>query len=186
MSSSTHTRAEVLSDGGRICVFIWSSLLLLLLPVAAFGQTISSIAGPAKQDSVMVISGSSFGTKATAAPWKYDDFEDGDVDDLITDGGWSSSTSHGDTPTYDDTHTRTASTMSAYCDFTGSSYLSSFGLITGTRFTEIYIDMWAYTDMADPPSRNWENFSALPGRQPRDSEYVSRHELRTNRRPDAN
>ena len=49
-------------------------LPIIFLATMAMGQTITSVSGTIAQGNTMTIGGSGFGTKTTAAPFKYDDF----------------------------------------------------------------------------------------------------------------
>lgn len=69
-------------------------LLLLMCAVALSGPLPSGVSGEVTQGSSLVVTGADFGTKASAAPYAYDDFEDGVDSDcsVVTepcDPGWT-------------------------------------------------------------------------------------------------
>ncbi len=66
-----------------------STVFFILLVGVANAQTISGISGPVTNDSVVTISGSSFGTKSIPAPVVWDNLEDGTCNTLATVGTWS-------------------------------------------------------------------------------------------------
>lgn len=71
-------------------------LILLLVPVFIFAQSISSIEGTILHDESIVITGSSFGSKSPAAPIKFDDFDDGTDGQAVSTGGYWTVSGTGD------------------------------------------------------------------------------------------
>ena len=62
-------------------------LSLAICTAPAMAQTVSGVSGTVQHGATITISGSSFGTKPTAAPLVYDDIEGGSFDPR-----WSSTT----------------------------------------------------------------------------------------------
>jgi fibronectin type 3 domain-containing protein len=145
---------------------------LVSAPTTWVGQpsgdpSISSVTGDAlSHGETVTISGSSFGSKATAAPVQYDDFEEGSqgADIATTSGttGWNIVSAGGDgagpwsMPIYSSTAAHTGlGMMSRYEGQTGSSRV----LKSGAWTTDMYIDFWwRAVDPADarsPNSKHW-------------------------------
>ncbi len=79
-------------------------LLLTLVPCVAFGQSVTGVSGTISNDEAVTITGSGFGTKSTAAPLRWDTFEDGTVGaDISSQGYWSDD---GEPPTFSNTNQR--------------------------------------------------------------------------------
>jgi len=114
-------------------------LALLLIPALAVGQTISSASYNAAGDS-LTISGSSFGTKSTAAPVVWDNLEDGTCNTTATVGTWSrvgsliisTANARHSNSTYCGTH-----------DFDGEAHAAFRG---GSDSEKWYTQYWFYLD----------------------------------------
>lgn len=146
-------------------------LLLLLLPsVAVSAPAVTSLSGGVTTGQSVTITGTGFGTKSTAAPVKYDDFEDGAVgNDLIAEssGGWETPT--GDV-LYSTTKVRLTGTKSAYQNFTNtySRYIRATPTTFGTT-DSLYFSGWFNFTTSGAPSRNVKilNFGSAAGWQSR-------------------
>src|SRR5215471_10749370 len=143
----------------RLYALLGSVLLAALLLGAAQGVTassglqITSVSGSPNNGVTITVQGQGFGTKATAAPLKWDDFETGANNANIN--GWELD-SAGPTavvPHYSNVVTRTNSHMSSRHDFLNGNWNSSLA-ITGRTFDKVYVDGWVYVDEAPPYSRN--------------------------------
>lgn len=130
---------------------------------AEAAPTITGVSGPAAHGATVTVSGSGFGTKPTAAPLKYDDFEGGALGALIA-NGWHASSQMGFPPIYSNTIVRPNSTRSVRSRFINGEYNSSFGLSNQT-LQELYIDAWYYFDSVAPYSRNHKPFRLHNGSQ---------------------
>lgn len=106
-----------------------------------------------------VISGSSFGSKPTAAPWKFDGFETGSLGAELS--GWDL---YGDAyPIYSQEYLRPSSSRSAKALFNGTSNTSMFGGAPAAGMERIFVDLWYLYEPADPASRNHKLFRLYPG-----------------------
>ncbi len=114
---------------------------------------VASGTGTFSDGSSYTISGSGFGHKNQAAPWKYDNFSSGAPGATLT--GWSllSSNDYGPAidPTYSTDYLRPNSTRSAECHFENLQYASNFGLISAQQTTKYYIDGWYLEYQQDFP-----------------------------------
>jgi hypothetical protein len=141
---------------------VWSvaaSVTLMLAGVSAHGQSIGSVSGSPSHGASVVISGSSFGTKPTAAPIKWDDFERGtDGTPVKVSDGWSSvdgwdGSSHSHPPYYS-TAGKHAGNLGVTFPFVDGTYNSSM-LRYGDFANGFYIDFWYRYQPATPnASRN--------------------------------
>jgi len=90
---------------------------------AGAGPSISSTTGTWAHGNTITISGSGFGTKSTAAPRVWDDFEDGsntqsiDGQPPVVGPDWGTHTSHGTPPKYSNISNRTNSSLCSRHDF---------------------------------------------------------------------
>jgi hypothetical protein len=136
----------------------WASAMTLCACVTTSHATpeITPGGGSFEAGASYEISGSGFGTKSTAAPVKFEDFEAGTPDHVLS--GWAFSSNQFRHPVYSDTYTRPNSTRSGKCLFDNDQWLSSFGVQSATDITEAYIDFWYLYDPADPASRNHKLF----------------------------
>ena len=115
---------------------------------------ITSLSGAIADGAVLQISGTAFGTKPTAAPFKFDDFERGRHDAMVD--GWDIHPA-GTTPTFSTEVTRANSGVSVRSNFVGGHWNSAIG-IANTPLPRIYLDGWYYLDAAEPYSRNHKPF----------------------------
>ncbi len=130
---------------------------------AAQGPSINDVAGAITQGGTLEINGSGFGTKSTAAPLRYDDFEKGILGERIPNnqdgGGWS--TNSPNYPTYSDAVARYPGRQSALQSF-GTYYGQSLSLDnrenSGTTIPpgtkEMYVTGWFWMETGGAPSRN--------------------------------
>ena len=148
-------------------------LCLFFSPPCFAAPAIISTTGGIKSGENITITGTSFGTKATAAPLKYDFFEqtggDYDVGDKPANGWVVDSDLHAtyNTPKYNSTSTRSGSTKHIRCDWTKSPVDSHapFHYDSGASQTYLYISFWAKMDIDGytiaEPSSNVKWFSVL-------------------------
>jgi hypothetical protein len=128
---------------------------------AGSGPAISSTSGTITHGSSVTISGSGFGTKATAAPFKYDDFEAGTLDARVGNGWYTTSSTSGYWPIYADDYRRASglADQSAYLQH-DVAYNSTIG-VTGLNWgygRDAYISAWYYCETAGAASRNFKIF----------------------------
>jgi hypothetical protein len=119
---------------------------------AGDGPSISSTSGTWSHGNSVTISGSGFGTKATAAPIRFDTFEDGVVGTNVTTTGYWSAQSPSRTLFDDDTNVPLRHGNSdrhvrwhayGYPDATGHFYREDIGFAdTG----KAYVNVWLYMD----------------------------------------
>ena len=147
-------------------------------PPAALGApAVDAVTGTLQTGSSLNISGSGFGTKATAAPLKWDNFENG-TNGAVIGNGWSYTTGCNPgpchPPIYSNQVTRTGSSLSIRANFDdggrtdcpdpeGCNWSSSFGVtgdssysnrIAGLNLPVIYVDTWVNYQPATPEPRN--------------------------------
>lgn len=122
-------------------------------PQAAPGLAITSVTGTIANGSTVTLNGGGFGTKPTAAPLVFDNFENGTSGSAIS-SNWKTL---GIVPKYSNAVKRTNSNVSVRAEFTNGQWLSSFGL-QGQSLPRIYLDTWYYLDAASPYSRNHKVF----------------------------
>jgi len=153
--------------------------LFLALPIIAHAAvSVSGISGTVSNNSSVTVSGAGFGTKAQAAPLKWDNFESGAVGSVIGNGSgiipWYHNTSNyvtgcpGDSclisgylpPVYDNTVVRSGSNKSLFCDINTKPYQyeGGFGLNLTDQVPYVYISGWRYTQTFGPPSRSIKAF----------------------------
>ncbi len=135
-------------------------VLLGLVAPAARAQSISGVSGTFSHGNSVVLSGSAFGTKATAAPIKWEDFEGHTPNTALStsDGwdsvdGWSYDTNdHTSKPIYSGlaTHAGQLGMVSRFINGTGNSSV----LKRGDYSTGFYLDAWYQYVPATPASRN--------------------------------
>src|SRR5918995_2684036 len=115
---------------------------------------VTSLSGTIADGATLQISGGAFGTKPTAAPFRFDDFERGRHDALVD--GWDIHPA-GTTPTFSTEVTRANSGVSVRSNFVGGHWNSAIG-ISNTPLPRIYLDGWYYLDAPEPYSRNHKPF----------------------------
>lgn len=132
-------------------------------------SVITATSGTLTNGGAITLTGSNFGTKPTAAPLKYDNFESGTLGNGIS--GWSHPAGWSK-PTYSNARLRTNSTKSVECafDYRTSSdfnYSCNFGVsgdpgdispINNLVLPQVYLDVWYYYRPSTPPSRNHKIF----------------------------
>jgi len=115
-------------------------LLACFLPVMCFGQSVSSVSGTVADGESVTISGSSFGTKPTAAPVAWDNLEDGTCNTTATVGTWSSTTL---LEINSDNNRATNSSYNAYHDFDGNDGAEAYAVFRGgSDSPSWYVSYW--------------------------------------------
>lgn len=144
-------------------------VLLLLLSIEAYATPIvANVAVDTGDKSSIIISGSSFGTKSTAAPIRYDDFETGTVGhEVTTDFPWWSKSSNSTIP-IDGTHARGAKSilhsLKAGLNSSESGNRVSILMKNNIGFAttgKIYISWWTYFDRAKETFLNAGGYSQV-------------------------
>lgn len=118
------------------------AILFLCLPALAFAEpSISDVSGTISEDETITISGSAFGTKSTAAPVKWDDFEDGADETALkdTDSSWSAYS--GDGALYTDTDSHSGS-LSVYNDASGGGSDFATNQISISTTEKLFVSFW--------------------------------------------
>jgi hypothetical protein len=142
---------------------LWAGCMIVLSAQVFAAPAVTGVSGQLAHGASITITGSGFGTKASAAPLKYDSFESGTAGQDLG-NGWVFSTSHDRNPKYSAKFLRPNSIMSGMADFSGNQYLSSFGVRDMTNgYPEVYMDFWYLYDPASPPSRNHKLFRFYTG-----------------------
>lgn len=151
--------------------------------VAWAAPTISSVSGVVEADARVTISGSGFGSKSTAGPLVFDNFESGQngqgvagsaptVRNISTGWTWGRYGSGANVPQYSNQIVRPHSTRSSRHSFGGSSYNVSLEIIRETPNTgdEIYFSFWRYYNRTSAVwSRNvkpWMVWGTADGTRP--------------------
>jgi hypothetical protein len=137
------------------CFIIVFGLIPILFGISEAAPVIQGVSGSLTQDSSITINGTNFGSKETAAPIRYDDFEKGTSGkNLLSEssGGWKTNSS---TVKYSNTKVRISGSMSAKQDFT-STYNADIGLTSATlgSVNEVYFSGWFTFESGGAPSRN--------------------------------
>jgi len=123
------------------------------------GPYITGASGNVVHGNSITISGGNFGSKSQAAPYKYDDFEDGSLGETIGDGWYTWSNISGKEPIYSDAQTRASgiAEQTAYLQH-DVAYNSTLG-VTGLNWGydhEAYLSCWYYCTTAGAESRNFK------------------------------
>lgn len=133
-------------------------LALVLCGSVAEAQTVSTVTGTLAHGSTLTISGSSFGTKTTPAPLKYDDFQSVTLAANITTStatgpAWSNNGGSGQqfNPIASATRLRAGTpytrNMQSHWQPSGSPDASVSNIsLTGQTFATVYLDAWFYND----------------------------------------
>lgn len=129
-------------------------LLLLLLPsVVLADPAITSTTGTLVHNSTLTINGNGFGTKTVAAPFRYDDFENGTLGNLIAGPYLNDGAER-----YSNFTLRPNSTRSVEVPFLGDGGcggdFSSNIYATASNLNTLYIDAWYWGRYSNPASRN--------------------------------
>lgn len=130
------------------------ALLLGVAPLALAAPSVSGTSGTASSGQTLTISGNGFGSKSTAAPLLWDDFEAGTAGNVIAGsaarvGKWDGSNA---SVKYTTAKVH-AGNKAAFHDFI-SNYNAS--LNKDGSFPRLYMDFWILTDYVDRQSRNWK------------------------------
>ena len=134
----------------------WSNVVGATTQGASSGTpTISSVSGTVSNGNTITISGSGFGTKATARPVAWDNFEDGSVNASATIGTWSDLNSL----VVRNTNSRHArSSYTAYTNLTGAWPSNSNAYLSGgSNSTTWYAQYWLYLGSNFNFSSNMDN-----------------------------
>lgn len=154
------------------CILQATTALLMFVIAPTFAApSIAQLSGTASDKASVTISGSGFGTKAQAAPHKWDDFETGTTGSALT--GWYISSTLGANyvPSYSTTRVRVPGRKSAYQNFTDGNYNSAMALTDQSPgFRTIYISGWFYREVGGASSRNVKMWGLRGG--PGFSEYA--------------
>ena len=157
---------------------------LVVMASGAWAQApvVRTIQGDLVNGQVVVLQGSGFGTKGTAAPLKFDDFENGT--DRAELSGWVPRVVGGNQlPRYSSADRHAGSRMAATCAYGDGQYLAAFGLPQPTDLTRIYLDFWVRIEAEEPISGNHRLFRLAPG--PEAAEPTQQLELSCDARPAA-
>ncbi len=139
-------------------------VVTVLTAAGAMAQTpvISTGSGTFATGQAFALEGTGFGTKATAAPLKYDNFEAGSNGNELAD--WNFDTGGGDrNPEYSNMFVRPHSDRSAVCIYENGQYLSTFGVYEPSGMTTVYLDFWVLFDRPDPTARNHKLYRLYTG-----------------------
>ncbi|MFA6382923.1 MAG: hypothetical protein WCX17_00670 [Parcubacteria group bacterium] len=155
---------------------------------------VTGVSGTVEHGQNITITGTEFGTKSTAAPWKFDDFSGGANGQTLNEytNGWSTSITsplcgdpwpdHNCIPVYSNSIIRPNTTMSLLSRFPTvyqGPYDSQFWITSDEPFSDVYIDYYLYADTDSPYARNMKFFRLLSERYDAhlapyfDSYYVS-------------
>lgn len=117
-------------------------ILILTGGVAFAAPSITSTSGTVSDGNTVTISGSAFGAKATAAPIKWDDFEDGTSGTALAtvDPSWSAYSGTGALYTNTDSHTGSLSVQND-ASGGGSNYETNVYEFSPAS-DEVFISMW--------------------------------------------
>ncbi|RPI62696.1 MAG: hypothetical protein EHM48_03680, partial [Planctomycetaceae bacterium] len=152
-TESTETVILTLSSGSGYSVGSPSAATVNITDNDSGGVQISSVSGTLGIGQSLTISGSNFGTKTTAAPYKYDNFESGTVGQGVT--GWYI----GGEVVYSDAQVRTAGNadQSVYLNF-NTGYNSTIGLtnLDLGHGDQVYLSGWFYHTVGGAESRNYK------------------------------
>jgi len=121
--------------------------------------SVSSVSGTISHGESITISGSGFGSKSTAAPYKYDDFEDGSLGERVGNGWYTWSNLSDGWPIYSNAQKRATGKCerNAYLQH-DRAYNSTLGL-TGLNWgydRQAYISCWYYCTLAGATTRNFK------------------------------
>jgi hypothetical protein len=142
---------------------------------AGDGPSISSTSGTWSHGNSVTISGGGFGSKSTAAPKIWDDFESGSNSQSIegeypiVGPAWDAYTSHGTPPKYCSSGNRTNSALCSRHDFTVSSQYNcslEYLLVTDTAYFTFW---WKYDKDGSDYNRNtkpWVEYGQSDGMWP--------------------
>lgn len=152
------------------------AFVLSLMPALAQAvPAVSGVSGTVSDGESITISGSGFGTKATAAPQVWDDFDGGShgsnipgnapVSTTLESGSWTwENVASGGTaqPVYTNTNQRTGSALCQLADFNGAQYNMSLAVEPGSGLVqdEYFFSYYIYYDhYAGSISRNTKPFT---------------------------
>jgi hypothetical protein len=134
------------------------------LPAWVLGQPqVGIVSGTFSHGQTVDLSGTQFGNKSPAAPYKYDNFESGTPGAFIS-GGWHlDAVNPAQEPTYSTARSRVAGSQSAFQDFTRDNYNSTIGL-TNLNVGKLYFSGWFYNTVGGAPSMNFKWLAFRAGR----------------------
>lgn len=119
-------------------------VLLSWASVAAAQPNVTGVSGTVSHGSSITITGTSFGTKATAAPLKYDDFVSTTVGNSPS--GWGVQGESG-FPKVSTARLRANTPFTKNLEHLWSSGNASSLILTGLSITKMYVDFWRYFDI---------------------------------------
>ena len=122
-----------------------------------------SVKGNVSESNNITVSGSGFGTKSSASPIKWDNFEDGNEGSEIGNGWFLDSNQRDKSPRYASfARPGSKGKQSAFQNFTDGNYNSTIGLVN-QKVGKIYISGWYYNETSGAPSRNVKTFAFRGG-----------------------
>lgn len=156
------------------------------IPVFA-APSISGVSGTLTHGSSVTVSGSGFGSKTTAAPIKWDDFESGTLGESMVTRGWSQYSGPTPVTSAEQSHAGSRSSLASLSagteDFDGA-YLPLSSLTT------LYASMWFYWDRNPPGTPTggeifkWIRINA--SNAPGNEVYTGNPQFRTQMQPAGN
>jgi len=139
---------------------------LALACASAWGApSISGVSGTVSHGQSITITGAGFGTKTTAAPLVWDDFESGTVDEPVEGespvigSNWSIGASLGN-PVYSTSVVRVGSSKSVSIPFGPSMYRNYLSIRSDSD--EYYFSFWARFSSQEDGDRNWKPYYIYP------------------------
>lgn len=162
-ANNQQTRSEVWSravvtppaNGGAACPVLTETrtgtqACVVTPPPSGAGPAITGVSGATAHGGTLMIAGARFGAKPTAAPVKYDDFQNLTVGQDLSANGWQ--TAGGVHPKASTTKLRSGTpyTKNALAEFKSSIPFGQGGdasnfYLTGQAFKQGYLDAWIYT-----------------------------------------
>ena len=127
-------------------------LIFMAIPCLCFGQSVTSVSGEISHGESITIGGSSFGTKPTAAPMKFETYESGTAGDLLgSEGYWTSYSDNvaGETPEYSSENQRTGNSPTNakfWLNRGASTYQHDYTIKSGLDFSggKVLLSYWVW------------------------------------------
>lgn len=146
---------------------------------AAWSQPhVTTLDGIVGDDQSVTITGIDFGVKSPAAPYRWDDFDHGELGTKVI--GWQTAAPASKQPQYSIAKVRVPSHQSVFQDYTDGNYLCALLIYPLPVFQKMYITGWWYNEVGGAPSTNLKilNFTGGTG-----YEHVALPQTRTDMYP---
>jgi len=161
-STGEPTQMRVKHSIGFMIVLLGLGLVLVSDPQAAVGLRVTAVSGSQTHGGTITLTGSGFGTKSSAAPMKYDDFQNLANGQDPSGDGWNTAGHFKPVASNARVRPGTPFVRNLRAHFNGTVPFSQEGdasnfSLVGRSFPKAYVDFWMYADSTSIGGRKPQN-----------------------------